>query len=119
MNGKRGEIPPLPRNCKRLLTSARSHCPSGREGAGKLMCVASQETGPLGIFCPLFRGRRRTPCTLFVRFVVAVLFCCWFVFRCAVLHFRVPKQRCTAGSLSLSVPPWRMQMSLWCETPNR
>src|ERR1700680_3934551 len=46
MNGKRGEKPPLPRNCKRLLRSAISHCPIGWEGAGQQMCVASQETGP-------------------------------------------------------------------------
>src|ERR1700719_1516556 len=46
MNGKRGENPPLPRNCERLLRSAISHCPIGWEGAGQWMCVASQETGP-------------------------------------------------------------------------
>src|SRR5579864_1962225 len=58
MNGKRGETPPLPRNCKRLLTSAINHCPFGWEGAGKLMCVASQETGPLSLsWSPLPRAK--------------------------------------------------------------
>ena len=64
MLGKRGENPPLPRNCKRRIRDCICHCPLGWEGA-----VAQARTSRVRrpvrqlrakAHCPLFPGRRRT-----------------------------------------------------------
>src|SRR5205814_1635983 len=63
MNGKRGENPPLPRNCKRLYSLFQATASKGGK-AQAIVNVSRVRRPVLPAFCqsPLFRGKRRTSC---------------------------------------------------------
>ena len=96
MHGKRGENPPLPRNCERPLKSAKSHCPSGWEGADDVNEVASQETGLVStILANPFRGRKRT--LMFVSRSSCIKSIVWLLFSLVILGS--PADAKSAGTL--------------------
>jgi len=47
MNGKRGEKPPLPRNCERPLKSVKSHCPAWGDGKAQTLLKTSRVRRPV------------------------------------------------------------------------